>query len=215
MLKKIFLLLIIALLFIAGCKRAEQTEEQSTDSNLVELNSIQMNQITLDTVKIREERTDLVLSGKVSFDRDYLSPVYSLVGGNVLKLNVSLGDYVTKGQTLAILRSGDVSDYVGQSAVAEAQVKTAQRNLDIANELFKTKVYSEKDVMQAQNDYKSAVATLNKVQTYLKNYKVTDKDTTATITITSPIDGYIVSKSINEGMNVRPDNTSLFLPFHF
>ncbi len=209
MLKKLFLYPLFTLLLFAGCKRPEQsTSEQSPDSNQVELNSIQMKQITQDTVKIMEERTDLVLSGKVLFDKDYLSPVYSLVSGNVTKVEVSQGDFVTKGQTLAILRSGDVSDYEGQYAVAQAQMKTAQRNLDIAKELYKTKVYSDKDVMQAQNDYKSAVATLHKVETYLKNYKVNATDSNAVYTISSPIDGYVVSKAINEGMNIRSDNTS-------
>jgi len=78
----------------------------------------------------------------------------------------------------------------------------------IDNELYKTKVYSEKEVMQAQNDYKSASATLQTVETYLKTYKVTGTDTNAVYTISSPIDGYIVSKNVNEGMNVRTDNTS-------
>jgi len=209
MLNKIFSLVVIVVFFLCGCKRAEQqTEEQNTDSNLVELNSIQMKQITTDTVKMQEERTNLGLSGKVTFDLDYLSPVYSFVSGNVMKVGVSQGDYVSKGQTLAVLKSADVSNYEGQYAVAQGQLKTAKRNLDIANELYKTKVYSEKDVMQVQNDYKVAQAALQTVQTYLKTYKVSGNDTNATYTIISPIDGYVVSKSVSENMNVRADNTS-------
>jgi cobalt-zinc-cadmium efflux system membrane fusion protein len=46
------------------------------------------------------------------------------------------------------------------------------------------------------------------VETYLKTYKVTGADTNAVYTISSPIDGYVVSKGINEGMNVRTDNTN-------
>lgn len=210
MLNKIFSIwIVITFLFFAGCKRAaHNTAEQNTDSNVVELNSIQMKQITTDTVKMEEERTNLELSGKVTFDMDYLSPVYSFVSGNVMKVGVSQGDYVSKGQMLAVLKSADVSNYEGQYAVAEGQLKTAKRNLDIANELYKTKVYSERDVMQAQNDYRAAEAALKTVQTYLKTYKVTGNDTNATYTITSPIEGYVVSKSISEGMNVRADNTN-------
>jgi membrane fusion protein, heavy metal efflux system len=209
MFNKIFSLLLIIILFIAGCKGPQpQAEDQVTDSNLVELNSIQMHQITMDTAAIEEERTDLVLTGKVTFDMDYLSPVYSFVSGNVVKVDVSQGDYVKKGQTLAVLKSADVSNYQGQYAVAEGQLKTATRNLDIAKELYKTKVYSDKDVMQAQNDYKAAVAGLKTIETYLKTYKVTGSDTNAFYTITSPIDGYVVSKTVVEGMNVRTDNTN-------
>lgn len=209
MFNKIFSSLLIITFFLAGCKKSpQQADEQNSDSNLIELTPIQMKQITMDTVKMEEERTDLALTGKVTFDMDYLSPVYSFVSGNVMKVNVSQGDYVTKGETLAVLKSADVSNYEGQYAVAEGQLKTAKRNLDIANELYKTKVYSEKDVMQAQNDYKAAVAALQTVKTYLKTYKVTGADTNAIYKVTSPIDGYVVSKSINEGMNVRSDNTN-------
>jgi cobalt-zinc-cadmium efflux system membrane fusion protein len=216
MLNKIISFLIIVVLFMAGCKRVEQqSDEQATDSNLVELNPIQMKQITIDTVKVEEERTDLVLSGKVTFDKDFLSPVFSFVSGNVIKSDVSQGDHVTRGQVLAVLKSADVSSYEGQYAVAQAQLKTAQRNLDIANELYKTKVYSEKDVMQAQNDYKSAAAALHTVETYLKTYKVSGNDTNATYTITSPIDGYVVSQGITEGMNVRADNTNPLFTISF
>ena len=209
MLNRFLLFISAALLLFAGCKRPDQASAPAdTDSNLVELNAIQMKQITLDTVRIQEEKTDLVLSGKVSFDMDYVSSVYSFVSGNVVKVNVSLGDHVTKGQVLAVLRSGEISDYEGQLQVVSGQVKTAQRNLDVANELYQTKVYSQRDVMQAQNDYKSAVANLNKVQTYLKTYGVNDSNKNAEYSIVSPIDGYVVSKSINEGMNVRADNTT-------
>jgi len=209
MFKKLFLFIAIVILFFTSCKRAEQAaEEQDENSNLVELNLVQMQQITLDTVKIREEQTDLTLSGKVSFDMDYVSGVYSFVSGNVVKVNASLGDHVTKGQVLAVLRSGEISDYEGQLIVAEGQVQTAKRNLDIANQLYQTKVYSQKDVMQAENDYKAATTNLNKVQTYLKTYGISDSSKSPTYSIVSPIDGYVVSKAINEGMNVRVDNTN-------
>jgi membrane fusion protein, heavy metal efflux system len=216
MLNKFLSIILIAILLFAGCKHAEQQEATpSTDSNLVELNAIQMKQITMDTVKIQEERTDLMLSGKVTFDMDYLSPVYSFVSGNVMKVNVSQGDYVTKGQMLALLKSADVSNYEGQYKVAQGQLKTTQRNLDIAKELYKTKVYSDKDVMQAENDYKTAAANLQTVETYLKTYKVSPTDSNATYTITSPIDGYVVSKSINESMNIRADNTNPLFTISF
>jgi len=216
MLNKVISTLIITLFLFAGCKRQEeQAVEVTTDSNVVELNSIQMNQITTDTVRVQEEKTDLSLNGKVSYDKDYLSPVYSFVSGNVIKVNVSQGDYVTKGQVLAILKSADVSNYEGQYAVAQGQLKTAQRNLDIAKELYKTKVYSDKDVMQAQNDFRTATAALKTAETYLKTFKVSGSDTNSTYTITSPIDGFIVSKSVNENMNVRSDNTNPLFTISF
>jgi cobalt-zinc-cadmium efflux system membrane fusion protein len=193
---------------MVSCKRPEQAAPQEEDSNLVELNPIQMRQISLDTARMQEEKTDLTLSGKVSFDMDYVFNVYSFVSGNVVRVAASLGDHVNKGDILAVLRSGEISDYEGQLEVAQAQVKTAKRNLDVATELYNTKVYSQRDVQQAQNDYKTATTNLYKVQTYLKTYGINDSNRSAEYKIVAPVDGYVVTKSINEGMNVRADNTT-------
>lgn len=200
--------LILTLVLIAGCSHKQQTPEEEPNPDLVQLSAEQMKQVTLATASLEEEKTDLILGGKVSFDKNYLSQVYSLVGGNVIKANSSLGDYVKKGEVLAVLRSGDIGDYESQYDVAQAQLRTAKRNLDIAQELYKTNVYSEKDVMQAQNDYKAAQDNLTKIGTYLKTYGVSDTAKSAEYKILSPIDGYIVSKTINTGMNIRPDNTN-------
>jgi cobalt-zinc-cadmium efflux system membrane fusion protein len=205
--RNIPLILLTAILFF-GCSRPVQTEEEEANPSIVELSAEQMKQITLDTAKLKEEKTDLVLSGKVSFDKDFLSQVYSLVSGNVIKVNASLGDFVKKGEVLAVLRSGDIGDYESQYDVAQAQLRTAKRNYDIAQQLYQTKVYSDKDVMQAQNDYKAAQDNLQKLETYLKTYGISDSAKSAEYRIVSPIDGYVVGKTINEGMNIRPDNTN-------
>jgi len=203
------MLIVLSLLILAGCSRAKQeSASEEANPNIVQLSAEQMKQITLDTAKTEEEKTDIVLSSKVSFDRDHMAQVYALAGGNVLKVNVSLGDYVKKGQVLAVLRSGDIGDYEGQYDVAQAQLRTAKRNLDIAQQLYQTKVYSDKDVMQAQNDYKSAQDNVHKISTYLKTFGVSDTANNAEYLIVSPVEGYIVTKSISEGINVRPDNTN-------
>jgi cobalt-zinc-cadmium efflux system membrane fusion protein len=206
--KSISLFLFIALLLSACGKKTQDAEQQEPNPNIVELSAEQMKQITLDTAKFQEEKTDITLGGKISFDKDYLSQVYSLVSGNVIRVNASLGDFVKKGEVLAVLRSGDIGDYESQDDVAQAQLRTSKRNLDIAQELYKTKVYSDKDVMQAQNDYKAAQDNLQKIETYLKTYGVSDSAKNAEYRIVSPIDGYVVAKTINEGMNIRPDNTN-------
>ncbi len=203
------MLIAFSLLIIGGCKReVQESASEEPNANIVQLSNEQMKQITLDTAKTEEERTDIILSSRVSFDRDHLAQVYALAGGNVLKVNVSLGDYVKKGQVLAVLRSADIGDYEGQYDLAQAQLRTTKRNLDIAQQLYQTKVYSDKDVMQAQNDYKAAQDNLNKISTYLKTFGVNDTANNAEYRIISPTEGFIVTKSISEGINVRPDNTN-------
>ena len=52
----------------------------------------------------------LKLFGKVTADNSRLAQIFPVVGGSVIKVNVELGDYVKKGQILAVMRSGEVAE---------------------------------------------------------------------------------------------------------
>ena len=108
-------------------KQAEQPAADETNTNTVTLSSEQAKSIKTDTVKMVNELTDLTLTGKVSFNEDKIAKVYPLVGGNVIKVNVSLGDYVHKGEVLAIIRSGDIGDVQNQYNAAQSNLLIAKK----------------------------------------------------------------------------------------
>lgn len=200
---------LISLTFFSCTHEPEKQAENDVDNDsLIKVTDAQFKNIKLDTAQMVDEEAMLNLTGKVSFDEDKVAKVFPLVSGNVTKVNVTLGDFVKRGQVLATLRSADISDYQNQYEVAKSNLQVAKKNLDIAEELYKTNVNSEKDFLNAQNDMKHAEAEVNKLKEQLSIYGASADKPDALYSVLAPIDGYIVEKNISENMEIRSDNAS-------
>ncbi len=198
---------LIALFAASACKPKEDADLAPTEvSNMVTLTDDQMKNISFDTAKMIGEEENLTLTGKISFDESKVERIFPLVGGNVEKVMVSLGDYVHKGQVLAVIRSTEINDLQSQYAVAQNTENVAKKNLDIAEELFKTSTYSEVQVNAARHDYNSAESEVKRLQQALSVYGANATSGDALYDVVAPIDGYVVEKNINENMDIRSDN---------
>ena len=209
-----FLMIIcISLFSITACNKNEKVEDKevSDQKNNITLTSAQMASIKMDTAKFENEETELSLTGEVSFDEDKVKKVFSLVSGNITQVNVSLGDSVRKGQVLAVIKSSDVGEIQSQYEIAINNLQVAQKNLDITNELYKTNVNSQTQLLSAQNEFKRATSEVNKLKQTLSIYGANENSADAQYNVIAPIDGFVVEKNINASMEIRSDNaTSLF-----
>jgi cobalt-zinc-cadmium efflux system membrane fusion protein len=158
--------------------------------------------------------TALTLSGKITFNEDNVVKVFPLVSGHVTDVKVSLGDYVQKGQLLAVVRSSDMAGYYNDYKAAQSQLMIAKKNLEVISELKASGINSEKDLITAQNELQKAQSDFNKNNEIIKIYgsSIQASDTIGSgYYIKSPITGFIVEKKINTGMELRPDdNDNLF-----
>src|SRR5437016_1944780 len=126
-----FLSAALAPAVFTSCKQKKPAVvESGADKSIVHITSRQSKSIGIDTVRYGYGQNELTLTGKISFDQDKVAQVFPIAGGNVIKVNVSLGDYVKKGQVLAVLRSGEVNDYQNQYSVASSALLLAKKNLD-------------------------------------------------------------------------------------
>jgi cobalt-zinc-cadmium efflux system membrane fusion protein len=188
-------------LSITSCKKEVDNPENTTSFVL----SDQM----LKTTKTAEAKTipvknELSFYGKITADNNKLIDVYPLVGGNVVKVNVELGDYVHKGQVLAIIRSTDVADIEKQMVDAKSDLLVAKNGLKVAQELFEGKLNAERDVLQAKSEVGKAQSQLNRVQEIYKIYNI---KAGSIYQVTAPISGFIIQKSINQDMLLRNDRS--------
>ena len=132
--KNKYSVLIVAILSLTGC----WTRQGKTVSGTVPLTLTDSLRklVTVDTVQIRERTSELLLNGKVAFDQDRIAPVPVPFAGVVEEVVPELGDYVRKGETLAVIRSGEAAeaekqyvDAVQGLAVAERNQRTSRRDV--------------------------------------------------------------------------------------
>jgi len=160
--------------------------------------------ISVDTVKSSTVMGELTLSGKITFNEEKVVKIYPLASGHVQELKVALGDYVTEGQLLALVRSADVAGILNDASAAKFDLAIAKKNMEATEDLYKNGISSEKDFITAQKTYEKAEATLNKSKEILKLYGGGESNLSGYY-IKSPISGFIVEKKVNEGMEIRSD----------
>lgn len=162
--------------------------------------------INIDTVKSEYIKDLLTLSGEVAFDENKMVKIYPNVSGQVLSVSVSPGDKIAKGQTLAVIKSADVSGNYADLKSANSDASIALKEFKNAEELYKNGISSEKEFVLAKLQYEKAVTAVNKVHTQIAINGGGRTTASGTYIISAPRSGYLVEKNINAGSFIRNDN---------
>lgn len=144
------------------------------------------------------------LNGKIQADETKTAKVYAMVSGKIQTVNVELGDYVQKGKTLAILKSTDVAGVTNDLSLAQSDVDMAKKSLQTTEDLYKGKLATEQDYINAKITYNKALSELNRS----KQVAAITGGKNATLTVTSPISGFVIEKNITNKSEVRQDNNA-------
>jgi len=161
----------------------------------------------IDTVKLQIVKNIIALSGKIEANEDKWVKVYPVVGGIVDEMKVQLGDYVTRGQTLAVIRSGEIADYQNQLTYAQSSVRNAEKSLNASRELFKSGLATERDTMNSRTELDKASADVRKME---QTNSIYGSRTNAIQVITAPISGYVIEKNVTDKMQYKPDAAQPF-----
>lgn len=153
---------------------------------------------------MNEVKNEIRLFGKIAVDNNKLAQVFPVVGGNIISINTELGDYVQRGQVLATVRSSEVAEFNKQLLDAQSDVAVAEKNLQVAQDLFAGKLNSERDVIAAEKELVKAKAELSRIQ---EVYGIYGLGKGSTYNITAPISGFILSKNIYPNELLRADIT--------
>jgi membrane fusion protein, heavy metal efflux system len=190
--------------FLYSCHGKAAEEKDKTQFCLTD--TLQQ-KVVIDSVKYQIVKDEISLSGKIEANEDKWVKVYPVVGGIVEEMKVQLGDYVTRGQTLAIVKSGELADYQSQLSNAQAGVKIASKTLESARELFKSGLNTEKEVIAAETDLEKAEADLKKTEQTNSLYGNNNK---AQQIITAPVSGFVIEKNVTDKMQYKPDGSQPF-----
>jgi cobalt-zinc-cadmium efflux system membrane fusion protein len=192
-----------ALLLFAACK---PKTVDAPDNKQVCISDSLAKMITIDTAKTTTMKDELNLSGEVSSDDNNVIKVFPFSSGQVISVKVSLGDKVSKGQTLAIMRSADVAGSYTDLSSTQSDVSVAKRQLDQAENLYKNGISSQRDLTEAQENYNKATAANRKVKQLLSINGGGNTTENGMLIIKAPESGYIIEKNITAGSFIRQDN---------
>lgn len=163
--------------------------------------------ISIDTAFSSQVNDEVKLSGEVSFNDNKVVKVFPFSSGQIQKVLVSLGDKVHKGQTLAVIRSADVAGNYSDLSVANTDISIAKKQLDNQEALFKNGISSEREYLEARENYNKAVSGANKIKDQININGGGQTNASGTYVIKSPINGYIVEKTAEAGSFIRADNS--------
>lgn len=197
--------LIAALLLIitaasTGCSQAPKEAVQEKFS----LSDTMLANTKFSEAALKPVVSTLRLYGKVAADNNRQAQVYPVVGGSVIKVAVELGDHVTKGQILAVVRSGEIAEYERQRLEAGNNVAIAEKNLQVARDLNAGKLNSSRDVVIAEKEFQTAQAGLQRSNEVSRIYNI---GSGATYNVTAPLSGFIIDKNVTENMQLPPDRS--------
>ncbi len=185
---------------VCSCGKQATTSVDTREPLL--LNDSLQEIITLDTVRDTPLTNELLLNGRVSFNPERVAHVYPIFGGNVTSIHAEVGDYVGKGDVLAVIRSGEIADIDKQRKEAEHQLAIANRNLEATQDMAQSGMASDRDFLQAQQEQADAEAETKRIQEIYSIYNITAP---STYVVKAPVSGFIIDKNINRDMQIRSD----------
>jgi cobalt-zinc-cadmium efflux system membrane fusion protein len=166
----------------------------------------QVREAKIEVGPVGEQNVDdtLLTSGTVTLDDLRTGHVFSPVTGRVINIAAQLGARVKKGEGLATIESPDIGSAVSDVHKAMADLISAEHALRRKRELYEQKAASAADVEQAEDAYRNAKAELERARQKQFLLHVGNVDSvTQGYTVTSPIDGEVLLRNINPGIEVQ------------
>jgi cobalt-zinc-cadmium efflux system membrane fusion protein len=202
----------------------------NADLSTVRINTPQMQHIALATVTLQGFREEKIATGKIAFNEEFLTPVFSPYAGRVTRVIAKPGDVVQPMSPLLELYTPDFmqaqSDLIGNATATLAKAKNAlslaRRNEARQHQLYLEKAAALKEWQQAQADVTNAasdvraaeaalLAARDKLHAFGKSAaditRIEHGHTERVVTVTSPLAGTITARKVGPGQFIRQDNT--------
>ncbi|MFL9483925.1 efflux RND transporter periplasmic adaptor subunit [Chitinophagaceae bacterium LWZ2-11] len=199
----LFILIIVANFSLQSCK--SEPQKQTDDRKTYVIPDSLGKVLRIDTVTKCPLVDAITLTGSVDFNQDHVVNIYPMVSGNIQDVKAALGDYVTAGQILAVVKSSEMAGFSNDLTNAETNLNIASKNLEKAKDLYKSGLASMTDSLSAEIAVQQAKSELNRVQRVLK---INGGSTQGDYVIKAPISGFIVQKNITNNTAIRSDNTN-------
>jgi cobalt-zinc-cadmium efflux system membrane fusion protein len=219
------MVLLLALVAVAGCDSAKKDEPVETRSTIVKdpnhpdlfsLRPEQMSHVKVVTVQPTDLARTLRLNGAVAFNNFRTTPVISQVSGPVSRILVVPGQKVQKGQPMLFVASPDYSQLRTNYLKAKDAYALAEKSYARSQDLYQHHAIAVKDLEQAESAEVQAGGDVASAEAALRVMGVADPDAVAKgpssyeVPVRAPIAGEVVEQMVSAGQLLQPGNTQCF-----
>jgi RND family efflux transporter MFP subunit len=145
------------------------------------------------------------------------------INGRLASVTVRMGDRVTRGQTMARLEDSEIREQVRQTEASfnvaeatvrqrEADLRFAQTNLERSRSLFERQLVSKQTLEDAESRQQASAAQLDLARAQLAQSQARVEELKINLTdtvITSPVTGFVGSRTLDPGAWVTPNTAFL------
>jgi cobalt-zinc-cadmium efflux system membrane fusion protein len=203
-------LCVVALALVSGaCHRsqaAERPEGPEPPPGEVWLTPEQVRAAKIDVqaVELRDVDDTILTSGHVVLDDLKSGHVFSPVTGRVVRIDAQLGQHVKKNDPLAVIESPDIGNVVSDVHKAEADLIASEHDYKRKKDLFEHQAASAADLEAAEDNWHRNRAELERARQKAYLLRLGNVSTvTQTYTLSAPVDGEVLMRNINPGIEVQ------------
>lgn len=171
-------------------------------------------QMRIDTLAQRNMSGYIEANGQLEVPPQNEATITSVVGANVVSIEVIEGDKVNKGQTVAYLSHPNIIQKQTDYLNAYSNSQFLQKEYNRQKRLYEAGVGSGMNFQKAEADYQASKAMVNGLEAQLKQFNINtsgvrDGTIYQRISLQSPIEGFVQSVEVKTGQYVEPQ-TDLF-----
>ncbi|TLV02454.1 efflux RND transporter periplasmic adaptor subunit [Dyadobacter luticola] len=201
-------------LFISCSKKAEnapETTESTVTTNVASLTDKQVQNAGIVTALPEKKQVSSVLklNGKIDVPPQNIVSISVPLGGYLKTTRLLPGTKVKRGEVLAVMEDQQYIQLQQDYLTGQARLSFLGSDYLRQKELNKNKSSSDKIFQQAESDYQSQQVMMRSLFEKLKlaginPEKLTKDNISRSISIHSPIDGYVSKVNVNIGRYVSP-----------
>lgn len=206
-------LLVLALL-IESCNGGDKSAaagESVPDDGLIHVSKAQFetNNMQLGHPAMRNFPEVLQVSGMVDVPPENRASVSAVSGGFIREISLLIGDRVRRGQRLVTLENPEFLQLQQQYLETVEQLPFLKSEFERQKTLYNEKISSEKLFLQAESQYRTALARSNSLGRQLELLNISPESVQAgqlssVSPVFAPIDGYITKVNVSKGTFVSP-----------
>ncbi len=211
------IILITAAIALASCgggNKPEATKEQATVSEtMVTLTDAQLKNAALEVGKaqMREIQSVIKVSGKIDVPPQNMVSVSFPLGGYLKSTKLLPGMHINKGDVIAVMEDQQYIQLQQDYLTAKARQEYLEAEYQRQQELNKSKASSDKVYQQAMAEYKSNRILISSLRQKLQLIginadKLNESNISKSVSVYSPIDGFVSTVDVNIGKYVTPSD---------